>query len=159
MEDNYVFFWQTKSPFSNWHPSKFTIGQVTYSNMEQYMMRSKAILMGDMETADRIMAITDPRAVKALGRQVKNFDSNLWDKNKFDIVFNGCKAKFTQNEKLKKALMETGDKTLVEASPFDRVWGIALDEVAARKTDPQKWPGENLLGKILTKLRDSLKKD
>jgi len=110
-----------------------------------------------METADKIMAITDPRAIKALGREVKNFDSNLWDKNKFDIVFNGCKAKFTQNEKLKKALLETGDKTLVEASPFDRVWGIALDEVTARKTDPQKWPGENLLGKILTKLRDSLK--
>lgn len=157
MEDNYVFFWQTKSPFSNWHPSKFTIGQVTYSNMEQYMMRSKAILMGDMETADRIMAITDPRAIKALGREVKNFDSNLWDKNKFDIVFNGCKAKFTQNEKLKKALMETGCKKICEASPYDRVWGIALSEELAKITPESEWPGQNLLGKILTALRDSLK--
>jgi hypothetical protein len=157
MEDNYVFFWQTKSPFSNWHPSKFTFVEISYHNMEQFMMRAKAVLMGDMETADKIMAITDPRAIKALGREVKNFNSNLWDKHKFDIVFNGCKAKFTQNEKLKKALMETGDKTLVEASPYDKVWGIGLDEATARKTDPNKWPGENILGKVLTKLRDSLK--
>ena len=159
MENKYVFFWKTASPFSNWHDSKFEIDGHKFNNAEQYMMWSKAVLMNDFDTAKKIMNTTDPRTIKALGKEVKNFKSDLWDKLKFDIVYTGCEAKFTQNEKLKKALMDTGDKELVEASPFDKIWGIGLDEEAARKTDSKNWPGENLLGKILTKLREDLKKN
>ena len=68
--------------------------------------------MNDVETANKIMATTDPRTIKALGREVKNFKADFWDKVKFDVVYNGCKEKFTQNEKLKKVLMETGDKKI-----------------------------------------------
>lgn len=158
MKDKYVFFWKTASPFSNWHPAKFEIDGVKFHNTEQHMMWSKAVLMNDLDTASKIMATTDPRTIKALGREVKNFKADLWDKVRFDVVYNGCYAKFTQNEKLKKALMETGDKTLVESSPYDKLWGIGLDEENAMKTDPKDWPGQNLLGKVLTKLRDELKK-
>jgi len=126
--------------------------------MEQFMMRAKAVLMGDMETADKIMATTDPRTIKALGREVKNFKADLWDKVKFDVVYNGCKEKFTQNEKLKKALMETGDKKICEASPYDRIWGIALNEESAKRIPESEWPGQNLLGKVLMKVRAGLKK-
>ena len=37
-----------------------------------------------------------------------------------------CKAKFRQNPALAKRLMSTGGRTLVEASPTDKIWGIAL---------------------------------
>ena len=158
MEEKYVFFWKTASPFSNWHPSKFTLDGQVFENMEQYMMWSKAMLMVDTETAQKILLTSDPRTIKALGREVRNFNSYLWDKVKYGVVYGGCYAKFTQNEKIKKVLMDTGDKVLVEASPFDKIWGIGLDEEMAKKTDSKDWPGENLLGKILTNLRDDLKK-
>lgn len=156
--NNYIFFWRDKSPFSNWHPSEFKIDDRKFANMEQYMMWSKAVLMNDLQTAEKIMSTNDPRSCKALGREVKNFNNNLWDKVKFEVVFLGCKAKFEQNENLKKALLDTGNKKICESSPYDRIWGIALNEEVAKKTPESEWPGQNLLGKVLMKVRDELVK-
>ena len=64
---------------------------------------------------------------------------------------------FSQNEDLKKALMDTEGTVLVEASPVDRLWGIGLaadDERAKRKST---WRGENWLGYVLTDVRDCIK--
>lgn len=152
----YVYFWQNRSPFSNWYPSEFKIDDKKFANMEQYMMWSKAVLMNDLKTAEKIMSTNDPRSCKALGREVKNFNSNLWDATKEKIVYLGCYEKFNQNKDLKEKLLAT-EGELVEASPYDSVWGIALSEEQAKKTPPQDWPGQNLLGKILTKVREDLK--
>lgn len=45
-------------------------------------------------------------------------------------------------------------KFFVEASPFDRVWGIGYDQDHALQNQ-SNW-GENLLGKTLTFYRESL---
>ena len=45
----------------------------------------------------------------------------------------------------------------VEASPLDSIWGIGLDEITARATAPEHWPGQNLLGKALTRAREHIK--
>ena len=41
---------------------------------------------------------------------------------------------------------------MVEASPYDKIWGIGLKKEDAIKISEDKWPGENLLGKVLTDL-------
>lgn len=66
------------------------------------------------------------------------------------------KAKFDQNPELKSLLLssEFDGKTFVEASPFDRIWGIGYDENHALQ-NISDW-GENLLGKTLTFYRGSL---
>ena len=45
---------------------------------------------------------------------------------------------------------------LVEASPYDRIWGIGLAASDPRALDARQWRGQNLLGRILTSLRDEL---
>jgi hypothetical protein len=52
---------------------------------------------------------------------------------------------------------ESVDIENVEASPYDRIWGIGLGEEQARITPPEQWLGTNWLGEVLTKLRDDLK--
>ena len=74
---------------------------------EQYMMHGKAIVFGDREIAEQILAATQPRAQKALGRKVRNFDDVIWKKNRESIVLAGNRLKFTQNEHLKTALVAT----------------------------------------------------
>jgi len=71
--EKYKFFYG--GVFSNWYPSEFTINGFTYNCMEQYMMHQKAVGFNDFETARKIMKTKSPKEQKALGREVKNFDS------------------------------------------------------------------------------------
>ena len=153
----YTFFWKNKSPFSQWHQVGFTLGGHFFQTAEHYMMYRKAMLFGDIESAEKVLATKNPADVKKIGREVKRFVKELWEANCKNIVYKGNHAKFTQNPDILKVLMETGDTELVEASPYDSIWGIGLDEESARKIDPKDWPGTNWLGEVLTKLRIDLK--
>lgn len=152
----YTFFFTEASPFSQWHRCLFKAGELTFSCAEQYMMHGKAILFDDREIAAEIMAADHPKKQKALGRKVRNFDDKVWKQNREAIVLAGSRLKYTQNPALLEALLATRGTTLVEASPYDRIWGIGLGAKDPRAQNEATWKGQNLLGKILTKLRDEL---
>jgi ribA/ribD-fused uncharacterized protein len=152
----HTFFFRPESPFSQWYPARFVVDGVTYGCAEQFMMHGKAILFGDHEAAARILDAPSPRAHKAIGRTVRGFVEATWAAEREGIVYAGSRAKFTQNEDLRRALLATKKTLLVEASPFDRVWGIGLGADNPRIDDPRNWRGKNLLGYILTRLRDEL---
>ena len=118
-------------------------------------MYQKALFVGDKASAEQILAEKKPRKQKGLGRKVKNLDIKTYNKCKFDIVVEGNWLKFSGNEHLKKELLSTEDKELVEASPMDRIWGIGF---AASFAEAQRaeW-GQNLLGKALMKVRERLR--
>ena len=154
-----VFFWEDKSPFSQFHPARFTADGKTFTHAEQYMMYSKAMLFGDEATAEQITAADVPKKMKALGRRVSPFDEKIWKANREEIVYKGSMAKFSQNEGLRKVLLDTGDKMLVEASPFDRIWGIGMGANAAGVENPKNWKGQNLLGKALRRARETIRNE
>lgn len=149
---NYRFFWG--GIYSNWYSSTFTLDGVVYNCTEQYMMHQKALLFNDHETAEEIMQTSNPRIQKKLGRVVKGYDQNIWNEHKYEIVKNGCRAKFTQNLLLKKKITDDRGKILVEASPEDAIWGIGYDEDNAL-ANKATW-GQNLLGKLLTELTNEI---
>lgn len=156
MNENYHFFWN--GPFSQWYPSKFKDDSGRkFITAEQYMMYHKAMVFSDIEIAEKIMKAGTPKEQKALGRQVKNFNTDTWNAVAKTIVYQGNKYKFTQNEHLLAELMSTADKLLVEASPYDRIWGIGLDELSAAITPPEQWQGTNWLGEVLTQLKNDLR--
>ena len=59
---------------------------------------------------------------------------------------------------MKEELLNTGDREIVEASPYDVVWGIGLSENDDLCLDKKNWRGTNLLGVVLTNLRNNLRK-
>ena len=129
---------------------------IRYYSCEQYMMAKKAKLFNDEKVYDMIMSIMNPSVQKELGRMVSNYNQDVWDKHKFDIVVNANYLKFTQDETLKELLLDTGDKTIVEASPYDTIWGIGLSCDDDKILDESNWQGENLLGKAIMKVRTRL---
>ena len=158
----YTFFWldnEKYGEFSNWYQREFVIDDFRYFCVEQYMMAQKAKLFHDSVRYTAIIRANSPRGCKALGKQVTPFDAKVWDAVKYDIVKAGNKAKFEQNPDLMKLLLSTGDSIMAEASPKDEIWGIALDAETAKQMDPEKWPGQNLLGKILMELRAEFRTD
>ncbi|WP_141582085.1 NADAR family protein [Actinomadura sp. WMMA1423] len=156
----FLFFWGHQTPgrgyLSQWWPSPFTLGGVTYATAEHYMMAEKARLFGDEETAAAIVAASHPGRAKELGRRVHDFDERAWRDNRVTIVTKANEAKFGQNGELRDYLLGTRDRILVEASPLDRVWGIGLAADDPRAEDPAAWLGENLLGFALMTVRDAL---
>lgn len=157
-----ICFWREteESGFlSNWCESKFSVitfeGEtVSFECAEQYLMWRKALLFHDDETAKEIISTPyDPKQYKALGRKVKNFDQELWDCNKVSIMEDALYYKFTQNNNLKAALIKTNGFYLVEASPFDKIWGVGLEASDNTITYQPEWKGQNLLGEALMKIR------
>ena len=154
--DQFVFFWSGWP--SNWHKCRFTLDGAEYNCCEQFMMAVKARVFGDRDTEAAVLKAKSPREQKALGRQVAGFDADQWNAVSRGIVYRANVAKFQQNADLAQLLLATGDRTIVEASPLDRIWGIGLAQDDPRASDPTQWQGTNWLGVALMQARDELRR-
>ena len=162
--DDSIYFYGHKNKFgymSNFYPCSFTIRRLgnieTYNCSEQYFMAAKCRTFdpNNINLLNKIMNETNPMKIKMLGRQVKNFDDDVWNMKRQRIMFKELLYKFKSNPDLKNQLLETYPKKLYEASPRDKVWGIGMNTIKAINIDPSKY-GQNLLGKILESVRDLL---
>ena len=177
-EEEFQFFWSSSSPFSQWYKVNFKApifngghfisewqkvhfgsSEIEFSSAEKYMMLSKAIICGDSLIAMKIMETDNVRKIKELGRQVNNFDEDVWEFHRIGVIYSANRYKFNSNPDLKEALIETSPMTLVEASPNDKIWGIGLTEDDERSKNRETWLGYNLLGEILTNLRNEFIKN
>lgn len=163
-ELKYLFFWGhtqkdgeiTKSCFSQWYKSPFTVDGNTYTTAEHWMMAKKALLFANNDIFEQTLKVHTPAEAKKLGRKVKNFDEKIWNDNRMNIVVEGNLHKFSQHPDLADFLRNTYNKILVEASPVDNIWGIGLNQNSKGVYNPYKWRGENLLGFALMEVRDRL---
>ncbi|WP_069170428.1 NADAR family protein [Streptomyces griseus] len=147
----------SESCLSQWWPSPFTVGEITYASAEHWMMAGKARLFGDAEAAERAVAASSPAAAKKVGRLVRGFDEDVWVRERYALVVAGSVHKFGQDPALRAYLAGTGERVLVEASPLDRIWGIGLGRDDPRTADPAAWRGLNLLGFALMEARARLR--
>jgi len=161
----YLFFWGhqpskdgtiTKTCFSQWWSSPFTVDAIEYKTAEHWMMVKKAMLFGDTKISEQILMAESPALAKKLGREVQNYDDAIWLKNRYEIVVEGNFHKFSQNPALKEFLKNTADRILAEASPVDAIWGIGVDAEHQDAKLPENWPGLNLLGFALMEVRDRI---
>jgi ribA/ribD-fused uncharacterized protein len=142
---------------SQFYPAPLEVGGVTYATAEHYFMTKKARLFGDARSEAAVLRAPTPLAAKRLGRAVAGFDEQTWVQHRFDIVVRGSVAKFGAHPALRAFLLATDNAVLVEASPYDRIWGVGLAQTDPRIQQPEQWPGTNLLGFALMKARDVLR--
>ena len=126
MTNQYTFFWNESSPFSQFYLAKFQVDNKEFNCAEQYMMYSKAVIFKDYDIASKILAQQSPGKQKKLGRLVNNFEPQKWNTISEQIVYQANYAKFTQNIDLLEKLFLTGKSELVEVNPSDTIWGIGL---------------------------------
>lgn len=166
MRYDYLLFWGPfpkrvgqidESVLCQWYPASFTDGEFQYKTAEHFMMSQKAKMFNDDEAFQKILNAEQPNEAKMIGREVKNFIQEEWDEKSFDIVVKGNILKFSQNPVLKKFILSTKE-ILVEASPYDTIWGIGLSDKEGDSLMPEKWKGENRLGFALMKAREKLRR-
>ena len=157
---NAVFYHLPEDPdgyLSNWYPAAFTLDGITFSSTEQYIMYRKCQIFGDKISASAILATDDPAQHQAIGRKASGFNPTVWDGMKQAVAFRGIMAKFSQNEDLKKQLLDTGNTVLVECAYSDVIWACGIRVNEAERFDISKWRGQNLLGFTLMEVREALK--
>ena len=152
IKNGYFLFWNGWP--SNWTAAPFELNSEHYDCVEQWMMAEKARTFNDDESLQAIMKSRSPAEQKRLGRGVKGFDVEKWASVCFDTVLQGSLAKYRQNPDLLEKLLATEELVFVEASPHDKVWGIGLEMNHSDAVCPDKWRGQNLLGKVLDKTRE-----
>lgn len=145
-----------KSCLSQWFPAPFTLDGVRYATAEHYMMAGKARLFGDDEAARAVLADDDPRHAKEAGRAVRGFAEDVWAGHRYGLVVSANLGKFGAHPELRGFLLGTGERVLVEASPYDTVWGIGLSAEQPEAGRPSQWRGLNLLGFALMDVRKAL---
>jgi ribA/ribD-fused uncharacterized protein len=140
--------------FSNFYNTRIEWREKIFPSSEHCLMYEKAVLFGDAETADLITRAATPVEAKRLGRRVRNFDNDVWDLQRFDIMVAILRVKFA-NPELGRVLHQTEDATIVECAPGDRIWGIGMG-VCDDATYRDRWRGTNLLGEALMRVRDNM---
>ncbi|PSN71183.1 DUF1768-domain-containing protein, partial [Corynespora cassiicola Philippines] len=176
--DTIFFYLPNESPygvFCQWHPSSIMVSTsslqfltepssatlsahgafIAFSCAEQCYMFCKALYFSDAESCARILSTPDPKEQKKVGQRVKGFNDFKWARVKSRAARVGNWYKFTQNERMRQVLLETGHRELAEASRRDKVWGIGFNAQEA-EVYRAEW-GENLLGKALMKVRGRLR--
>lgn len=173
--DEFVFFWTKHDFLSQWYAASFVHNTLTFTTAEHWMMFQKAVLFAvpndvkedvlgfllapenTQHIANRILRAISPKEAKDLGREVPNFNKTLWEQKIGAILYQGNKLKMTQNANLFRQFLGYGDRTFVEASPYDTIYGIGMKENHPHATQPDKWRGQNLLGNALTQLSYDLR--
>lgn len=154
--DKYVFFWG--GPFSNFAPVEGGIefDGFRFPTSEHVFMYIKAKTFRDDEIAEQIKHAPDPKTAKNLGRKVRGFNEKVWEQRRVNAMKTAVQHKFDSSPKFRDELLKEKyrNKTFVEASPYDCIWGIGMSTNNPNINDERRWSGLNLLGSILTKLRD-----
>ncbi len=144
---------------SNWYLSDFEIEGIRFTSMEQYMMYQKAVTFYDADSANKILSDSNVGKIKALGRQVRNYDDVVWNGIRQIVIYKGLLEKFRQNADLKEKLLATNVDILAECAVSDKIWGCGISMRDGRRFNMAEWEGQNLLGFTLMQVRETLRQE
>jgi ribA/ribD-fused uncharacterized protein len=156
--DTHIYFWG--SFLSNFIPKDLNIYYMgfNFNTSEQLFMYIKAKFFNDHDKAHEIATKgQEPRDAKRMGREIQGYDDETWSKYREEAMYKAVRLKFLSDSKLMNQLLDTGDKILVEGTPMDPIWGVMIKWDDDRILDEKNWKGQNLLGKVLMRVRNDLK--
>jgi ribA/ribD-fused uncharacterized protein len=150
-----ILFWGKDSYLSNHNTEfPFMVNGVRYHSVEQYYCAQRAKFFDDKTGQQRIMSTTDPIIQKRVS--IKGYNEKEWQLVAESHMMEGLRHKFNQSHRLKTWLLETGNKIIGEASPYDSYWGLGMRMSDKEVHNRSKW-GKNRLGTLIMKVRQEMK--
>ncbi len=158
--DNYIIF---KTPedewgeFSNQYPSPFTYMGIRFETVEQFLFYMKAVFGRSKATAEKVLASGgDSAALNKISKKQRLLEGNSWDAVRPQMMRIGMRQKFLQNPELRKKLLSTGFRLLVEM-PKEGLLERLIPGSEDWIQEPGKWKGKNMTGKALMQVRRDLR--
>ena len=142
-----ILFYRRDEPyfeFTNFAEYPIVVDGLQYPTSEHYFQSQK--LIGTPFVA-HICQLPTARQAFEFPRQphVSPWTRRDWQTVKEDVMYRALVAKFQQHRELQFMLLSTGDRKLVEHSPYDSYWGDGPDG-----------KGLNRLGELLMRVRELL---
>ena len=151
----FVGMYSEFSTYRNWSKSAFAFKEKKFICIEQGYMYNEAVINGAPVAAQQISCVTDPREIKKLGSAITVSDRQQWDAIKGNLMLELVRAKYTQNEGLRRELVATGNRTLGETGK-DTFYSIGRPFTHPDVLNCRKWKAGNKLGDALETVRADL---
>ena len=131
--------------FTNFYSAPIEVDKKTWPTTEHYFQAQKFV---GTPYEEQIRHFSRPRQAFDFTRdpKVSRWRRNDWESIKEHVMYKALLAKFTQHDDLRKMLLETKERDLIEHSPYDSYWGDGGDG-----------SGKNRLGELLMRLRRELR--
>ena len=141
---------------SNFHQCQFDYQSKTFLSREQAYQYQKAVQFNRHDIAALILKTSDPYQAKMYSKCIVTDEH--WDGYCQQVMYNVCYAAAGQCQEYKDAILSTGEKTLIESIAGEYKWGSGLNSYATLHTFIEKLPGENIAGKVVMQVRETLRK-
>ena len=133
---------------SNFYNSEIIYEGISYPTVEHAFQAAKTLNINERIV---ISKLDTPGKAKRAGRKCNLRED--WEVVKYDVMYQCIRLKF-QNPELKKLLLETNHKYLIEGTTWhDNYWGDCSCEKC------KDIHGNNQLGKTLMQVREELRKE
>lgn len=143
---NRILFYRTQEEhgyMSNFSAHRIFLKGKSWRTTEHYFQAQK---FAGTEHEEKIRLIESPMKAAEAGRDRKKPLRKDWEEVKEQIMLEALRAKFTQHDDLKAALLATGEAELIEHTANDFYWADGGDG-----------SGKNRLGILLMQVRQELK--
>jgi hypothetical protein len=150
-----IYFFTEASVLSNHHPCNFVQNGTRYNSSEQFYFAQKAIAANDDKSHAKILKAKNAMSAMYAGKGIKGIEESVWEPQAVKIMTEGVYQKFEQSSVLKKKLLATEGRHLVEAS-YHLYWGSGQHINDSDLGDVNKQIGQNKLGEVLIHVRNIL---
>lgn len=152
-----VFCFMTeRSPFSNFNMNfPIKIEQSNYNCNEQYIQSQKAAIFKDWDSCKKIMASSDPREMKRIGRRISGYVNATWKDHSRQVIMDCVRSKVYSHAKMQELLLATANKFIGEGTP-DSHFGVGIHIRDPRVLNTNEWSGNNIMGKALMEVRSEM---
>ena len=154
--DVYAFYGRG-AKLSNFHPCRFTDDGINFTCVEQHYCYHKAKYAGNNRLARKVLLADHPADMKKLTNKIPGFNEQDWKEHSIPLMSRALSLKFKSSQVLAKTLLDTGEKTLVEANPHDKYYGAGRAMQDDELFQDPTAVGENKLGVLLMELRAQMR--
>ena len=143
--------------FSNQYQAPFTYIGTRFESVEQFLYYMRALFGRSKATAAKVLECGgDSAALVKISKKQRLLENNSWEEVRQQIMRLGMRQKFLQNPELRKKLLSTGFRLLVEI-PKEGLLDRILPPSEEWVRDPAKWKNRNMTGKALMQVRADLR--
>lgn len=129
-----------------------------YQSAKQAIYAELAKLFGDQSNLEKIMSAETADEITYSVKNISNEDESKWNEAMTKLIYDVNLAKFNQYTELSGRLIETKNAILGAYEPNDSLIGIGIAPENPLSKNQINWTGQNILGKALMEIRETLKK-